>query len=259
MPAPTVTLTPAGAAATHVISSVLRSKDGMVMVYVPAGSFWMGSDEDDSDANDDEKTRHEVYLDAFYIDRYEVTNTQYSQCVEAGACEVPGNCHYGQPTYGDPIKADHPVVCLDWNRAQAYCQWAGARLPTEAEWEKAARGTEGHEYPWGGSKPDCSKAQYDDCDGQTVLVGSKSGGASPYGALDMAGNVWEWVADWYSDDYYANSSASNPQGPATGRHRVLRGGSWLSSWRSVRAASRFWHSPGDSRNPDIGFRCVALP
>jgi formylglycine-generating enzyme required for sulfatase activity len=230
-----------------------RSKDGMVMVYVPAGSFAMGSDE-----FDDEKPIHTVYLDTFWIDRTEVSNAQYRRCVEAGVCQVPTTCDLGDPTYDDGSKKDHPVVCVNWSQARTYCEWAGARLPTEAQWEKAARGTDGRTYPWGDSQPDCNRAQYGGCDGQTVPVGSIAAGTSPYGALDIAGNVWEWVADWYDADYYASSPERNPPGPATGAGRVLRGGSWGSHWYSVRAAYRESGYP-PARSYRIGFRCAVSP
>jgi len=170
------------------------------MVYVPAGEFIMGSDEGDSD----EQPVHTVYLDAFYIDKYEVTNAQYRRCVEAGAYSLP----HSTDRYTDPNYAEYPVVYVDWYQAEAYCRWAGKRLPTEAEWEKAARGTEGRIWPWGnafdGSKVNsCDKncpydyndASVDDGYADTAPVGSYPAGASPCGALDMAGNVWEWVAD----------------------------------------------------------------
>jgi formylglycine-generating enzyme required for sulfatase activity len=231
------------------------------MVYVPAGEFIMGSDE-----YSDEQPVHTVYLDAFYIDKTEVTNAKYQQCVEAGNCRAPTTCDWGEPTYGDASKADHPVVCVNWNDAQAYCAWAGARLPTEAEWEKAARGTDGRMYPWGNTF-DGSRVNFcdrncesnwkdtgaDDGYAQTAPVGSYPQGASPYGALDMAGNVWEWVADWHDD--YASSPESNPKGPASGVYRVERGGSWLEDEASLRAAGRDGDVP-DGTNNGVGFRCA---
>jgi formylglycine-generating enzyme required for sulfatase activity len=235
-----------------------RPADGMVMVYVPAGEFLMGGADADDQADGDEKPQHSVYLDAFWIDRTEVTNAQFGNCVAAGACQAPVTCSWGEPTYGDGGKADHPVVCVAWDQAQAYCRWAGARLPTEAEWEKAARGTEGQRFPWGDGIPDCHKAQYSSCEGRTLPVGSKAAGASPYGALDMTGNALEWVADWFARDYYANSPEHNPPGSASGPGRVQRGGGWHLDWRYLRAARRGYNHPAN-RDHFTGFRCIAVP
>jgi formylglycine-generating enzyme required for sulfatase activity len=216
------------------------------MVYVPAGEFIMGSDQRDSD----ERPVHTVYLDAFYIDKTEVTNAQYRECVEAGACDTPvQTTYYDQADY-----AQHPVVYVSWNDADAYCRWAGKRLPTEAEWEKAARGTDGRTHPWG-EGIDCDHAQYSECGRGTVPAGSKPKGASPYGALNMVGNVWEWVADWYDPGYYSQSPGRNPLGPESGEGRVLRGGSWHSNQRFARCAyrvggnPRYWYFY-------VGFRCA---
>jgi len=230
-----------------------RPADGMVMVYVPAGEFLMGSSDADGQAQDNEKPQHTVYLDAYWIDRTEVTNAQYRKCVEAGACREPG-C-WDNENYNAP---DQPVVCVSWDDARAYAAWAGGRLPTEAEWEKAARGTDGRIYPWGNSAPDCDKANYADCIEHPAVVGSCLLGANPYGALDMAGNVWEWVADWYDAGYYARSPAHNPQGPDARDSRVLRGGAFSSGERSVRCAARSWYYP-DYWFRSSGFRLVASP
>ncbi len=227
----------------------LRSRLDMNFVYVPAGQFIMGSADGEGDG--DEHPQHVVYLDAYWIGQTEVTNAQYQQCVAGGACD-PAGCMNDD----DLDKPDQPVVCVSWVDAKAFCEWAGLQLPTEAQWEKAARGTDGRIYPWGNEEPNCTKAQYWGCDGKTITVGSKPAGASPYGALDMAGNVWEWVADWYSEDYYANSPDRNPAGPESGDWRVLRGGSWNYYPVNVRAASRNGLLPGN-RNDYVGFRCAA--
>ena len=230
-----------------------RPADGMAMVYVPAGEFLMGSP--DGEGMPDEHPQHTVYLDAFWIDRYEVTNDQYRQCVETGTCDAPTSCDWGEPTYGDAGKGDHPVVCVSWHDAEAYCGWAGARLPTEAEWEKAARGTDGRRYPWGdewdGERCNTKRADRGD---RTPGGTYSPGGDSPYGCADMAGNVWEWVADWYDDDYYSRSPDSNPPGPDSGDHRVCRGGSWPPMHYYARSALRFGTIP-DLTTIHTGFRC----
>jgi len=233
-------------------------KDGSVMVYVEAGEFLMGSADDDADAYSDEKPQHEVYLDGFWIDRTEVTNGQYQQCVEAGACEPPGETEsYTRDSYyGSPQFEDYPVRNVRWDDAVAYCEWAGKRLPTEAEWEKAARGTDGRKYPWGNEAPNGTLCNFDGNEGDTVAVGSYPAGASPYGALDMAGNVWEWVADWYDDGYYRGSMDRNPKGPASGSYRVLRGGSWYHDEWFVRSANRYYRFNPGFRSYFIGFRCA---
>jgi formylglycine-generating enzyme required for sulfatase activity len=241
-----------------------RPVDGAEMVYVPAGEFLMGSSDDDPGAADHEKPQHTVYLDAFWIDKYEVTNDQYRKCVEAGACQAPWSCEPGKASYEDPAKGNHPVVCMNWNHAQDYAAWVGGRLPTEAEWEKAARGTDGRLYPWGNSPPDCGKANYHSCwevaAAETLPVGSHPDGASPYGAMDMADNVLEWVADWWDEGYYAASPARNPQGPESGSVNVLRGGGHDYSEDFLRCASRDWGYPDfEAGHRSFGFRVVVAP
>jgi serine/threonine-protein kinase len=223
------------------------------MVYVPAGKFLMGSTRGDPDAYDNEKPQHTVYLDAFWIDSTEVTNAQYRKCVEAGACEEPG-------CWDDEMDnaPQQPVVCVTWSDARDYAAWVGGRLPTEAEWEKAARGTDGRIYPWGNRPPNCSKANYSGCLGKANTVGAYTSSASIYGALDMAGNVWEWVADRYDERYYAHSPKRNPQGPDSADRRVVRGGAFFDDPGSIRCAYRGGGSPnywGD----DVGFRVVGAP
>jgi len=230
-----------------------RPTDGMVMAYVPAGEFLMGSSDADGQAQDNEKPQHTVYLDGYWIDRTEVTNSQYRKCVEAQACPEP-RCW----VYGDYNGPGQPVVCVTWDDAQAYAAWVGGRLPTEAEWEKAARGTDGRIYPWGNSAPDCDKANYANCMNPPAAVGSFPLGVSPYGALDMAGNVWEWVEDWYEDWYYDRSPARNPRGPDAGEGRVYRGGALGLDDRYVRCAFRLGTNP-DHRDPGRGFRVVVSP
>jgi serine/threonine-protein kinase len=231
-------------------STMLREKDGMEMVYVPEGTFTMGSKNNDAEADSDEKPEREVYLDAYWIDKYEVSNAQYALCVAANKCTEPDPPN----KYNNYYYSNHPVVNVDWNQASAYCEWAGGRLPTEAEWEKAARGPDGNKYPWGNENPTCYKANYYPCVRNTRKVGSYPEGVSYYGALDMAGNVWEWVNDWYAGSYDINQ-LNNPTGPSSGIYRVLRGGSWFSLDWGVRSAYRSWYYP-DYWDGSWGFRCA---
>jgi formylglycine-generating enzyme required for sulfatase activity len=213
------------------------------MVLVPEGEFTMGSD----DGDDDEQPAHQVFLDAYFIDKYEVTNALYKDCVEDGVCDQPTDTD----DYNNSQYAQHPVVYVNWNMAKEYCEWRGARLPTEAEWQKAARGTDERTFPWGDEEIDDTFANYSGSD--TKTVGSYPKGVSPYGAYDMAGNVWEWVADWY-DSYPGNTDSDSHYGTS---FRVLSGGSWLDSSDGVRSANRFQLDP--SFNKDYyGFRC-SLP
>lgn len=229
---------------------------GAPMVFVPAGDFLMGSSDADKDAQSNEKPQHTVYLDAFWMDKFEVTNAQYKKCVDADKCAAPSksksfnrDSYYGNPQYDN-----YPVIYVSWSDAKTFCEWVGKRLPTEAEWEKAARGTDGRIYPWGNAF-DQSRVNNNLTANETTEVGNYPSGASPYGALDMAGNIWEWVADWYDANYYSNSPRENPQGPSSGQERVFRGGSWFDAPVFGRAALRFWTYPvvGDDVT---GFRCV---
>jgi serine/threonine-protein kinase len=227
------------------------------MIYVPPGDFLMGAADSDTEAGADEKPQHLVYLDAFWIDLTEVTNSMYARCVEAGACSPPdkesSKTRLGY--YGDEHYADYPVIYVSWQDAQDYCSWAGRRLPTEAEWEKAARGTDGWIYPWGNERPNSRYLNFNNQVGDTTPAGFYPPGASPYGAFDMAGNVAEWVADWYSEDAYASSEVRNPSGPETGEYRVLRGGSWFNPPRAVRTTFRLWNLAGLGFETG-GFRCA---
>jgi formylglycine-generating enzyme required for sulfatase activity len=227
-----------------------RPADGVTMVSVPESSFRMGSEQGELG----ESLVHEVSLDAFWIDLTEVSNAQYQQCVNDENCEP--SIYVDDSIYnGD----DYPVVGASWYHARDYCAWAGARLPTEAEWEYAARGSAENKHPWGDEAPNCGLAQFVECyESKTVPVGSFPDSASWVEALDMSGNVWEWVNDWYDDNYYANSPADNPPGPESGVAKVLRGGSWSYNGSALRGANRDDYYP-DSRYDDFGFRCVVSP
>ena len=257
----TATITPNPTPTPGVGSTETSPKDGMVEGFVPAGDFLMGSPDSDSSATSDEKPQHTVHLDAYWIDQTEVTNAMYALCVQAGACQPPlsSKSAIHDAYYGDVQYADYPVLWVDWNAAQSYCKWAGRRLPTEAEWEKAARGTEGRIYPWGDTAPTCELGNFGlqegDCVGDTSKVGGYPAGASPYGVLDMSGNVWEYVADWYAENYYSTSPNNNPTGPASGSARVIRGGSWYFDTPRVSAVNRAYYvGPGGN---NLGFRCVS--
>jgi serine/threonine-protein kinase len=236
-----------------------RDAKGGPIVFVPAGEFTMGSNDGDTD----EKPVHTVYLDAFWIDKYEVTNAQYKKCVDDnGKCKPPNptRSNTRDSYYGNPQFDDYPVIYVSWEDADTFCRWAGNKhLPTEAQWEKAASWDEVKKekrvYPWGNTFDKNLLNSSEGGKGDTTAVGSYPGGASPYGAMDMAGNVWEWVADWYDDKYYANSPRNNPPGPDPKQARVLRGGSWNYGQDFVRAAYRIGNTPGN-RSYGVGFRCA---
>ena len=235
-----------------------------MLLCIPAGDFWMGSSESTPKAQDDEKPQRRIYLDAYWIDRTEVTNAMFTKCVESGYCHKRDRSPYifGIYTsnwdlyYANPTYANFPVIMLSADEAGLYCQWAGRRQPSEAEWEKAARGTDGRTYPWGESI-DCQRANYFECEGDTTDVNSHPSGASPYGVLNLAGNLWEWVADWYAVDTYASMPARNPTGPAAGKYHVLRGGAWGSLTPGLRAANRAMGEPEHYYDNQMGIRCAA--
>ncbi len=224
-------------------------KDGAIMVLIPAGEFIMGSDTDGTD----ERPAHKIYLDAFYIDKYEVTNAQYKKFMDATKYKEPKN--WRNENFNAP---NQPIVGISWNDAKAYAEWAGKRLPTEAEWEKSARGgLVGKKYPWGDTL-DRSDANYAGIGGLdkwewTAPVGSFA--PNSYGLHDMAGNVWEWCEDWYASAYYFFSPKSNPKGPQTGSLRIYRGGSWSNGKDELRVSYRSNSGP-DGAYGDVGFRCV---
>jgi formylglycine-generating enzyme required for sulfatase activity len=244
----------------------------MPTACIRAGHFQMGCDdstprEDCSPPWDGSEALplHSMYLSAFCIDKTEVTNAQYAQCEAAMACSPPASNASETRTwyYGNPAYANYPVIYVTWSQAKAYCERAGKRLPTEAEWERTARGSlDTRAYPWGAGG-DCTRANFAQgaigpipCVGDTSAVGFYPSGASPCGALDLAGNVDEWVADWYSDSYYSVSPSSNPTGPATGTEKVHRDGSWGNNYAGIHVDEREHRSPDSALN-FIGFRCAS--
>ncbi len=277
--APAATLpAPAVMQPTPTIMIQMAQADGMVMVYIPAGEFQMGSES----GRDNERPVHPVNLDAYWIDKTEVTNAMFARYVKETAyrtgAEVNGKSNVligsewveiNGATWQHPRKRsdniqgmdEYPVVHVTWIDAQNYCRWAGRRLPTEAEWEKAARGTDGRAYPWGDAPLETDEEVQTGDEGLyggfqfLAPAGSFPDTISPYGVTDMAGNVWEWVADWYNENFYSRSPDENPTGPASGQYRVLRGGSWVFTGKNIRASDR---GKGDPFSPysRVGFRCA---
>lgn len=248
------------------------SEDGMVQVYVPEGVLQMGGL--DPRAAADEKPVHKVEMKGYWVDKTEVTNAMFMQCVQAGTCSPPqSTSSEANPSYFNNAEFnDYPVVNVTWEAARQYCEWAGRRLPTEAEWEYAARGNTINTYPWGEETPDETRANFNYLNKDTSQVGSYPAGASPFGALDMAGNVFEWTNDFYGAQYYASSPASNPTGPelrAAYFNRVVRGGSYADGDVDIRTSNRasvlgpnLEAQPGSAAylgdfSPRIGFRCVS--
>jgi serine/threonine-protein kinase len=245
--------------------------DGAEVIYLEAGEFTMGltpaqveyllgicSDCKRSNFADSQPV-HPVQLNAVWIYRTEITNGLYAKCVAAKVCQPPRSSasNTRQKYYGDSAYDNYPVLHVAWAAADQYCRWAGGRLPTEAEWEKAARGTDGRLFPWGNTAPNSQLANIDPFVGDTTEVGSYPQGASPYGVLDLAGNVWEWVADWYEPDYYGESPVVNPTGPTSVEKplRAGRGGSWFWSAGFASAGFRDWWEP-DKADDGVGFRCA---
>jgi len=217
------------------------SHDGVNMVLIPSGKFFMGS----ADGDSDEIPLHEVYVDTFYIDEHEVSINQYKKFIQETGHQKPA---YWQPEYDNP---NDPVVGVSWRDAIDYAKWAGKRLPTEAEWEYAARsGNLKQKYPWG-DKADPSYANYN----SFGLLPVKSLKPNNFGIYDMIGNAWEWCADWYDKDYYSGSPGKNPRGPVSGTHKVLRGGAWYCDESELRVTNRYYALP-DAHSYNVGFRCV---
>lgn len=256
-----------------VVARKIRGEDKKVdlanMVHVPGGEFLMGCDPKKGKAcRADEVPQRKIHLDGFFVDKTEVTVAAYRKCVEAGACSDKGltkpvvhgfDAAVMEPlcNWGKKGREDYPINNVTWFQAEAYCKWAGKRLPTAAEFEKASRGPDGRKYPWGGDKPTCKLAVFGTGCGKakTWKVGSLPKGASPYCALDMSGNVQEWVADWYIEGYYAKAPARNPQGPEASDSKTLRGGDFSGDDGTLRSAARL-KMPPTARIPGVGFRCV---
>jgi len=249
------------------------STDGMPAAYIPDGSFRMGAL--DPDIQRDEQPAHSVSMKGFWMDKLEVTNAMFALCVQAGACEPPQTfkSQARESYFNNPEFNDYPVVYVTWLQADSYCKWAGRRLPTEAEWEYAARGSDFRTYPWGDERPDSSRGNFNYFVGDTTRVGNYPAGASPFGILDMAGNVAEWLSDYYDGDYYAQGANVNPTGPGVRSqyfNRVVRGGTFQDVFKDVRLANRAsvrGSNPQASDifstdylgefSPKIGFRCAS--
>ena len=232
-------------------------KHGAPMVWVSDGAFTMGS----PDGASTTQPQHQVYLNAFYMDQYEVTAVRYATFLDASGQNHPGLVPMLWEQVNLTYDGDRPVLGVTWMAAEAYCRWVGKRLPTEAEWEKAARGTDGRTYPWGNEEPAFKLANYnkpispDMYSDSLRPVDSFEAGKSPYAIYNMAGNASEWVADWYDEKYYATSPKSNPQGPARGQQKVLRGGSFGDPKTALKSASRESYFPAD-KGPYVGIRCA---
>ena len=232
----------------------------MDLVRIRAGEFVMGTDSTKNElARPDERPQHPVCLPEFYLGKYPVTNSQYAAFLRATKRKAPTYWKQGRIPGG---KDNHPVVHVSWHDAAAFCCWLSEetaqpfRLPTEAEWEKVARGADGRTYPWGNEKPDETRCNFNfNMNGTTPVERFLKGSTPDFNVLDLAGNVWEWVADWYDVNYYEHLHIDSPQGPDSGRYRVLRGGSWASYPGLIRASARHFDLPSSSAD-DIGFRCA---
>ncbi len=232
------------------------------MAAIEAGPFWMGCNEEiDVDCEAAEYPYHEVTLSAYAMDRTEVSADEYAECVNQGQCAEPIT-DLGNNSTCTPNMGMLPIGCVSWFQARDYCEWKGKQLPTEAQWEKAARGTDGRIYPWGNEPPTCNLAAMAGC-GMLGPVGSLPAGASPYGVLDMAGSSMEWTADWYSASYYVVSPDIDPPGPANGTRRSIRSGSIFFLPAGMRNSARQYDIPNlptpDTASAIVGFRCAYVP
>jgi formylglycine-generating enzyme required for sulfatase activity len=246
------------------LAPTLTGKDGAPMALIPEGPFDMGVPKAARDGGFDERPNHEVFVDSFYMDIYEVTNGRYLQFVTETGHRVPQ--HPTDASKGlwkgnmmPESVTDLPVINVDWFDAKAYCQWAGKRLPTEAEWEKAAKGQNDWRFAWGDVEPTTEHANFNQIgwrgEATLVQVGIYEKGKSPYGIYDVAGNVWEWVSDWYQVDYYSHSPTHNPKGPKTGKYKAVRSSGWQGETPQMRVFTRIKSLPTD-RNNSTGFRCA---
>ena len=247
--------------------TILSSVDGMELVYIPAGSFNMGSES----RNPNEIPAHTVSLDGYWLDHTEITNEKFVRFLNAEGNQQEGGIPWLDPI--DPFvwvlekdgiwqtmpgRENFPITKVSWYGAKAYCQWAGRDLPTEAQWEYAAAGTDGRRFPWGAESPDCTRARFSGCGNSPVEAGSLLQGSSPFGILELAGNVAEWVNDRYAADYYLQSPAENPPGPINGYYRVIRGGFWGSTYLALQTSHRGW-AGADAHKDGVGFRCALTP
>jgi formylglycine-generating enzyme required for sulfatase activity len=243
---PTATLAPVALAGPQA-GTKMKWMDGSSLAYVPLSEFIMGNDDFNAPV-------HKVTLDGYWIYTTKVTNRMYAQCVAVGACTSPTQ-ELGGAVYSNPEFANHPVVGVTWDQSQAYCSWSQGQLPTEAQWEKAAHGENGNPFPWGSDDPACDILSFAYCNASTSEVNAFKDGLSPYGLYDMAGNVFEWVSDWYGESYYKDSAIVNPTGPESGEYRVIRGSSFESYPDQINLGIRHFNA-GSNHRRDVGFRCV---
>jgi formylglycine-generating enzyme required for sulfatase activity len=247
--------------------TMISNADGMTLVYIPAGEFNMGS----TTGNPDEIPVHSVQLDGYWLDRTEVNNAMFTNFLNSAGNRLEGGTNWLNPLnplvwilekdgrwQTIPGKEQHPIVGVSWYGANAYCEWANRHLPTEAQWEYAAKGIDGRRFPWGNDHLDCDRARFSGCGNTPVEVGSFPLGLSPFGVFDLSGNVAEWVNDRYAPDYYQQSPRSNPSGAVNGYYRVMRGGYWGSTYIALQTAHRDW-AGADQHDESVGFRCALTP